>query len=125
MSADATAAKILQRMIDRAEADIAEAERTIQARGVLIVELRRELATLSVPAVRPRIVRSMADQIAEVLKAENRPMRPVEVTAKLKELGVQSIAKRGLLPMVASVLNKRKQRFTQIGRGVYALKEGG
>src|SRR5690348_8007912 len=113
MTADENAVRILQRMVERAEADIAEADRTIRAKTVLLEELRREMAAYSMPAavVRPRKQRSLADGIADVMKAEGRPMRPAEVAAKLKEHGVQSASKRGLLPMVASVLNKRKQRF--------------
>jgi hypothetical protein len=126
MNADATTAKILQRLIDRAEAEIAEAEKTIQAKGVLLAELKRELVAFKVPAdmvVRPRKERSLADAIADVLRADSRPMRPAEVAVKLKEFGAKTASKRGLLPMVASVLNKRKHRFEQVARGLYKLKE--
>jgi hypothetical protein len=130
MNSDAIIARSFQRMIARAEAEIAEARETIRAKELLLTELRREAATMGVE-VAPTdgqpddagAMPSLADHIAKVLAGESRPMRVKDITDRLTASGIDTASRRGLLPMVASVLSKRKNRFEQVERGMYKLKE--
>lgn len=131
MTKDAVLAEALQGMIDRAEADIAEAQEAIRRKELLVIELRWQLEAIKQPSpvangrpVRPAGRQSLADRIAGVLRGSKKPMRVSEVADRLRQEGVQTASHRGLLPMVASVLSKRKNRFEQVERGVYRLKEG-
>lgn len=68
---------------------------------------------------------SMPEKIRGVLREARRPMRVVDITKRLEELGVKSTSSKGLMPSVVSSLLRREDLFVREGRGIYALKDGG
>jgi hypothetical protein len=123
------------RLSDR-QARIAAIQTEITLDEAVIADLERELAALPTrqadangsptpaPASDETEPRSLPEMIVRVFQETNRPMRGWEIVKRLKELGVRSDSKKGLLPAVFTTFKRRQDLFEKVEKGLYRLAEG-
>lgn len=64
---------------------------------------------------------SLRNQIKEILEASSEPMTTGAITARIQESGFTTNSKHGLRAMVTTTLNKCKNDFLRVRKGVYTI----
>ncbi len=129
---------VFDELIEASQGRIADLEDELQFERRYLADLRARRAGLSKPsrtrkkAATPRPAPSvkgtiepgsLTEKIVNLLQERGQPMRAAEIRRVLEGRGVATTSKNGLLPMVLSSLSRRKDVFSKVARGEYALKE--